>query len=166
MSFALVAAIAANRVIGKNNKLPWYIPEDLQHFYQLITNKPVIMGRKTYESIGKPLPSSRNIVLTRNLQLKLPSCEVVHSLDEVLNSFRGIAMIIGGATVYQQFLPLAERMYLTLIEHAFVGDSYFPQWQANEWKTIEESTQCNDRYTWRYLTLQRISSLLSQRVSK
>lgn len=159
MSFVIVAAVAANQVIGKNNKLPWHLPEDLQHFYQLIAHKPVIMGRKTYESIGKPLPSSRSIVLTRNHHLKIPGCEVIHTLHEILNA-SDIFMVIGGATIYQQFLPFAERMYLTLIEHAFVGDSYFPKWQANDWQIIEESTKCNDSYTWRYLTLQRVSSII------
>lgn len=157
MSFSIIAAIATNNVIGKNNKLPWHIPEDLEHFYSLVYGKPVIMGRKTYESIGKPIANSKNIILSHNPELKLVGCKVVNSIDTVLNLYKDKSeiMVIGGAAVYRQFLPFTSKMYLTFIDHQFDGDTYFPKWQVSEWETIAESAIRSNLYSWRLLTLQR-----------
>jgi dihydrofolate reductase len=157
MSFSIVAAIAANNVIGKNNKLPWHLPKDLEHFYQLIAGKPVVMGRKTYESIGRPIKNSENIVLSHNQAFKIKGGKVVHSIDEILNLFeKNIeVMIIGGETVYKQFLPLANKMYLTLIDQEFDGDTYFPKWKKSEWRIIDQSPKYSNLYSYSFLTLQR-----------
>ncbi len=139
MSLSIIAAIASNNVIGKNNKLPWHIPEELEHFYKIVYGKPVIMGRKTYESIGKPIENSLNIVLSHNTSLQLADCKIINSVTAVLDLYKD-AMIIGGESIYRQFLPFVNKMYLTFINQQFDGDAYFPKWQINEWKTIEDGT--------------------------
>jgi len=139
MKIAIVAALARNRVIGKNNRLPWRLPRDRRHFRELTMGKPVIMGRKTFASIGKALPGRKNIILTRDLNFRAEGGVVVHSSGEALKSAEGSeeVMIIGGAEIYREFLPLAERMYLTLIHADFEGDAYFPKYDPNEWQEKE-----------------------------
>lgn len=158
MSFSIIAAIASNNVIGKDNKLPWHIPDDLEHFYKTIYGKPVVAGRKTYESIGTPIKNSQNIVLSHNPALKIPGCKIVNSITDVLNSYPNDyeVMIIGGASIYHQFLPLVNKMYLTLIDQEFEGDSYFPKWHINNWQIIDESTMKSNLYPCRLLILQKI----------
>ncbi len=159
MSFSIIVAIASNNIIGKNNKLPWCIPEDLDRFYKLIYGKPIIMGRKTYESIGKPIKNSRNIVLSHNPSLHLPDCEIVHSVAAVLDLYRDDTevMVIGGESVYRQFLPFVNKMYLTFIDHQFDGDAYFPEWRASEWDIIDEQAAQTSSYPCRFVTLMRIN---------
>ena len=137
---ALVAALAANRVIGAGNRLPWHLPEDLKRFKRLTMGAPVIMGRKTHESIleqaGKPLPGRRNIVVTRRPGAAWAGCEVAHSLDAAL-ALAGDApeaFVIGGAELYRLALPRADRMYLTLLEAAYAGDALFPEFDPAEWR--------------------------------
>jgi dihydrofolate reductase len=156
MSFSIIAAIASNNVIGKNNKLPWHIPEDLKHFYKLVCGKPVIMGHNTYQSIGKPITDSRNIVLSHNPALCLPGCEIVNSVDTALKLCENEdeTMIVGGESTYRQFLPFVSKMYLTFIEHEFDGDAYFPKWQKNDWEVIDETT-LQSNYSFRFVTLQK-----------
>lgn len=155
--FSIVAAIASNNIIGKNNKLPWHIPEEMNSFYKLIHGKPVIMGRKTFESIGKPIKNSRNIILSHNKSLAPVGYEVFNSIASILDLYsnRIEIMVIGGGAVYSQFLPFANRMYLTLIEHEFDGDVYFPKWSQNEWETVEEKRYKSNLCSYRFLTLLR-----------
>ncbi|MDR1057430.1 MAG: dihydrofolate reductase [Coxiellaceae bacterium] len=158
MSFAIIAAIARNNVISKDNKLPWDIPEDLEHFYHLVSGKIVVMGYKTYESLKGPLENSKNIVLSRNRSLKLPRCLVMHSITEVLLRYQGSfeeIMIIGGAPIYREFLPYVDKMYLTLLEQDIEGDIYFPAWQNDEWRITSKRTAKSNLYSYNFLVLER-----------
>ncbi len=150
MTISFIAAVSKNGVIGENNSLIWKIPEDLKRFRQLTTGKPIIMGRKTFESIGKPLPNRTNIILTRDKNYKAEGCFVVHSVDDALEAGNGAEeiMIIGGAQIYAQFLPVADKMYLTFIDKDFEGDAFFPNYNKNEWKEIgrEERNDGNLKY--------------------
>jgi dihydrofolate reductase len=141
MIISLIAAVARNRVIGKRGSLPWYLPADLKHFQEVTKGKSIIMGRKTYESIGKPLPDRRNIVLTRDRFYKQGGCIVVHSLADALEAAgrSDEVMVIGGEEIYHEFLPFADRMYLTLIDAGFLGDAFFPEFDKSEWE--EKSRQ-------------------------
>ena len=161
MSFSIIAALAKNRVIGKHNQLPWSIAEDLAYFYQTVFQKPVVMGHHTYTSLGKPIAHSPNIVLSRDLTLSLPEVKVMHSVEEVVQFERAYpqeVMIIGGAEVYQQFIPLADKMYLTLIDEEINGDSYFPKWPKQEWLEISTKTSQNHRYGYRFVILVRVKT--------
>ena len=138
---SLVVAMDRNRLIGRDNALPWRLPADLKQFKAITLGKPVIMGRKTYESIGKPLPERHNIVVTRNAAYAAPGCTVVTSVDAALAA-AGAApevMVIGGAQLYAAFLPRAQRIYLTRVEADFEGDAWFPEWDAQEWHEISRS---------------------------
>lgn len=136
---SIIAAIAKNGIIGKDNDLPWDLKEDMKRFKKITLGKPVIMGRKTFESIGKPLPKRENIVLTRKKELKFPGCKTFNSIEKVLQFVKDYpeAMVIGGASIYKQFLPFAKKMYLTIIDKEFKGDTYFPTYNKNNWKEIE-----------------------------
>ena len=133
---SLVAALARNRVIGAGNRLPWHLPEDLKRFKRLTTGAPVIMGRKTHESIGKPLPGRRNIVVTRQPGASWHGCEVVHSLEAALAAAGDApeAFVIGGAELYALALPRADRMYLTLVDADHAGDAWFPEFDPADWR--------------------------------
>jgi dihydrofolate reductase len=132
----LIAAIAANRVIGRNNALPWRLPADLKRFKALTMGHPVVMGRKTYASIGRPLPGRRNLVITRNRGYSAPGCEIVHSLDAAIAACRGEQeiFIIGGAELYRESLPLAHSLEFTEIHAEFEGDATFPQFPLEQWR--------------------------------
>jgi dihydrofolate reductase len=137
---SLVVAAAANGVIGRDNAMPWHLPEDLAHFKRLTLGQPVVMGRKTYESIlaslGRPLPGRTNIVVTRQPGFAAPGCTVVGSLDAALETARGAeeVFVIGGAEIYRLALPRAKRVYLTRIDAAFEGDATFPALDPAEWR--------------------------------
>lgn len=140
----MIVAMAENRVIGRNNKLPWYLPNDLKYFKQTTMGKPILMGRKTFDSIGKPLPGRANIVITRNKQWQAEGVKVVHSLEEAFSLAESIAeidgsnelMIIGGDQIYQSALDRMDRIYLTQVHAEVEGDAFFPEldWQA--WQEI------------------------------
>ena len=132
----LIAALAANGVIGKNNALPWHLPADLKRFKSLTMGRPVVMGRKTHESIGRPLPGRRNLVITRNRGYSAPGCEVVHSLDEAIAACPGIEeiFIIGGAELYRESLPRAHSLEFTEIQAEFEGDATFPEFSLAQWR--------------------------------
>jgi len=132
----LIAALAANRVIGAGNRLPWHLPEDLKRFKRLTMGAPVIMGRKTRESIGKALPGRRNIVVTRQAGARWEGCDVASSLDAALALAADApeAFVIGGAELYRLALPRADRMYLTLLDAAYPGDALFPEFDPAEWR--------------------------------
>lgn len=141
-SLSILVAMAKNGVIGKNNGLPWHLPADLKHFKSLTMGHTLIMGRKTYESIGRPLPGRTNIIVTSQTDFKVTGTIVVHSLDEALlmgtlsdtSSQNCERFIIGGANLYRQTIALSQRMYITEIQRAFDGDTYFPAYDPEEWR--------------------------------
>ncbi len=168
MKLSMIVAQSENRVIGRNNKLPWNLPEDLRYFKQVTMGKPIIMGRKTYESIGRPLPGRLNIVITRSRDYARTGIEVVHSLDEALAqaaSFCEIngqaeALIIGGADLYAQALPLTQRLYLTQVHATVEGDAFFPHLAGNAWREVGaqrfSADGCNP-YDYSFQVLERIA---------
>ena len=135
---SIIAAMAENRVIGVNNTLPWRLPADLRHFRRVTTGHHVIMGRRNYESIGKPLPDRTNIVVTRNPSYRAPGCLVKHSVEDALRSAQNDpeVFVIGGAEIYRQALDRADRLYLTLIHAEVQGDTYFPPIDEKHWREI------------------------------
>ncbi len=138
---ALIAAVDKNFLIGKENGLPWDIPRDMKHFRETTKGKTVIMGRKTFESIGKPLPKRRNIILTRDTEFKAEGCEVKHSIEEILELAKTEEVfVIGGGAVYKEFLPFAEKLCLTHIEATFEGDTHFPLQDFSGWNKASEVT--------------------------
>ena len=138
---ALVVAMAKGRVIGKDGGLPWHIPEDLRHFRRVTMGHAILMGRKTWDSIGRPLPGRRNIVITRNRELQLEGAEVVHSLEEAVALARdggdSEPRVIGGASLYEAALPLATRIYLTEVDMEVEGDTFFPGLDESQWRESE-----------------------------
>ena len=135
---SLIAAMAENRVIGVNNTLPWRLPADLRHFRRVTTGHHVIMGRRNYESIGKPLPDRTNIVVTRNPSYRAPGCLVKHSIEDALAAAQNDpeVFVIGGAEIYRQALDRADRLYLTLVHAQIEGDTYFPPVDEKQWQEI------------------------------
>ena len=153
MRISLIAALARNRVIGRDNQLPWRLSADLQHFKTLTMGKPLIMGRKTFESIGKPLPGRTNIVLTRDREFLAQGCVVVHDIDQALQvaAEHDEVMIIGGANLYRQFLPRADRLYLTEVKAEVKGDTWFPDLDIAGWtETERDSHQADEKNEYDY----------------
>lgn len=137
---SIIVAIARNGVIGSGNNLIWHISEDLRRFKAITTGHPVVMGRKTYESIGRPLPNRTNVVITRQSDFKAEGCVVVHSLQEAIQQFAEDeeVFIIGGGSIYAEALPLTKRIYLTEVDADYEGDTYFPQWDRSSWQLIAQ----------------------------
>ena len=135
---SVIVAVAENGTIGDNNTLLWHITEDMKRFRQLTMGHPVVMGRKTYDSLGRPLPNRRNVVISRQ-DLAIEGCEVAHSLEEALALFQAEeeVFIIGGAQIYAEAMPVADRFYLTVVEHPYEGDTLFPAWNPLDWQLIE-----------------------------
>jgi len=142
----LIAAMAANRVIGKDNALPWHLPADLKRFKTLTMGHPVVMGRKTHESIGRPLPGRRNLVISRNRDYRAPGCEIVHSLDEATAACRGAKTIfvIGGAELYRESLARAHCLEFTEIHAEFEGDVTFPEVSLAQWRETAREVHANE----------------------
>ncbi len=136
----IIAAMSRNRVIGNKGELPWKLPEDMRHFTKVTTGFPVVMGRKTFESIGRPLKGRTNIILTRDISYQKDGCIVLNNVEDVVKNFsKEDLMVIGGEEIYRQFLPYAERIYLTLIDKDFEGDTFFPDFDKKNWiKKSEE----------------------------
>lgn len=160
MRIALIAAMAENHVIGRNNQLPWRIPADLKHFKVLTMGKPIIMGRKTYESIGRPLPGRDNIVLTGDVTYRAEGCEVVHSIAQALQVAGAVeeAMIVGGSDLYRQTIGDADRLYLTLVKAEVEGDAWFPEIDSRQWREIKrEAHRADDsnQYDYAFVVLER-----------
>lgn len=152
--------MSENRVIGQHNQLPWHLPADLKHFKRTTMGKPVVMGRKTFESIGRPLPGRTNIIVTRNPRFQQNNCIVVHSIEDAIDAVKTTdeLMVIGGASFYEQSIPLADRMYLTLIRHTFPGDAFFPRYQKDDWLEIERSDHDADDtnpYPYSFIVMER-----------
>lgn len=153
---ALVVAVASNGVIGRNGGLPWRIPEDLKHFRRVTTGHAVIMGRKTWESIGKPLANRRNIVITRTPGYAAEGAEVVASIDEAIARARETdeePRVIGGAEIYRATLPIATRLFLTEVHRDVEGDASFPPFDRAEWREVER--RAGEDETVQYVTLER-----------
>jgi dihydrofolate reductase len=160
MIISLIAALGNNNVIGKSNSLPWHLPADLKHFKDNTSGKPVIMGKATYESIGKPLPNRTNIILSNDPNFEIPGATVVHSIEDSIRAAGNApeVMIVGGASIYRQFLPLADRLYITRIYHDFEGDAYFPDFDLKEWKETERTDhKADDKnpYDYSFLIFER-----------
>ena len=141
MRISIIAAMSSNYVIGVNNTLPWKLSEDLRHFKALTLGKSLIMGRKTFDSIGRPLPGREIIVVTRQENYSQIGVKIAHSLKEAIKiSQQEEVFIAGGAQIYQQSLELADTLYLTLIEKDFIGDVYFPKWNNQVWQMDSEES--------------------------
>ena len=158
---SIIAALAENRVIGINNTLPWRLPNDLKHFRRLTTGHAIILGRKNYESIGKPLPERTNIVITRNRDFHADGCLIAHSLDEALALAKNDPeiFVIGGAEIYRAALARTNRLYLTRVHATIAGDTYFPEFDETEWREISRERHKRDErhaYAYSFVVLERI----------
>lgn len=162
MIISIIVAVADNWVIGKKNSLPWYLPADLKHFKEITMGHHIIMGQKTHESIGRALPGRTNIVLSFDKEYKAEGCTVVNSLDEAIsiaeNNGEKEVFVIGGASVYEQSVDIADKIYITRIHNKFDGDVYFPELDLNKWKEISrEEHQPDDKnpYEYEFLVLEK-----------
>ncbi|MNJ92960.1 Dihydrofolate reductase [compost metagenome] len=156
----IVVAISENNAIGKDNQLLWHLPADLKHFKNKTTGKTIIMGRKTYDSIGKPLPNRRNIVITRQRGLQLAGIEVVNSLEEAISICKADeeVFIIGGAEIYRQALPLVHKIELTRVHQEFEADAFFPELASETWKEVWKEDHLPDeknKFAYTFSTLER-----------
>jgi len=157
-----IVAMSENRAIGKNNQLPWHLPADLKHFRDLTINKPILMGRKTFQSIGRPLPNRLNVVISRDENFKIEGCRIYHSINEALFHLKDYPEIclIGGAELFRQMLPNVRRIYLTIVHHTVSGDVFFPELNSSEWNEIERVNHAPDDknpYSYSFITLERKS---------
>jgi dihydrofolate reductase len=156
---SLVAAMAKNRVIGKGNKMPWHLPADLKHFKNVTMAKPIVMGRKTFESIGRPLPGRENVIISKNKDYFADGCIVVHSVEDALTLLTDYEeiMVIGGGFLYSQMLEKADRLYLTYIDLEVEGDTCFPEFEhlnLTEIKTEPHTKDDKNQYDYRFVDYQ------------
>ena len=163
MRLSIIVAMDDNQLIGKDNALPWHLPADLGYFKKTTTGKTVLMGRKTHESIGRPLPNRRNVVVSRNTDFEAEGCEVVDSIDAALALAKDDdeVMVMGGASFYEQMLPSADRLYITQIEGKYEGDAYFPNFDRSEFIEISRESHVPDeknRHTYHFTVLERNST--------
>ena len=158
-TITLVAAMAANRAIGLDGQMPWHLPRELKHFRETTMGKPIVMGRKTWESIGRALPGRQNLVVTRNPRLEAPDCDVAGSLWEAVEMAAGDeVMIIGGGQLYAEALPMADRMVLTRVDCEPEADTWFPEWNEAEWIESASRDELPDEknpYAYRVFELKR-----------
>ncbi len=155
---SIIAAVARNGVIGHGNQMPWHLSEDLKHFKRVTIGCPVLMGRKTFESIGRPLPDRRNVVITRDPHWTAPGVEEAPSFEAALELLKHATKIfvIGGASVYAEALPLADELLITEIDHDFEGDTYFPPWDRSQFEeTARETHQSPEGWTYHFVTYTR-----------
>ena len=160
MIISLIAAMDRNRLIGNKNQLPWHLPADFSHFKKVTMGKPILMGRKTFESIGKPLPGRTNIVLSRNRDLKFEGVSCISDFEDVFTVAPDATelMVIGGSTIYEMLMPKIDRMYLTYVEAVFEGDAWFPEFSEEQWSEKEVEflpADDNNKYDCRFVTLER-----------
>jgi dihydrofolate reductase len=160
MKIAIIVATDNNRLIGKDNDLPWKLSADLQYFKRVTMGKPLIMGRKTHESIGRPLPGRKNIIITRDETFTAEGCVVVNSIDAALAECVDVeeVMVMGGASLYEQFLPRANKLYLTQVHAELTGDTWFPEWNPEQWLELErEDHQAdeNNQFDYSFIVYQR-----------
>ncbi|MEW7985619.1 MAG: type 3 dihydrofolate reductase [Candidatus Thiodiazotropha sp.] len=159
---SLIAAVASNGVIGVDNGLPWRLPADLQHFKSLTMGKPIIMGRRTWESLPGLLPGRRHIVVTAKRDYRAVGCELVHSVDEALQVAGEVpeVMIVGGGGLYRQMLPRANRLYLTRVEADVAGDAFFPEIDWSEWQEVSRDSHPADernQFAYTFVVLNRVN---------
>jgi dihydrofolate reductase len=159
---SMIVAMAHNRIIGADNDMPWHMPADLKHFKATTMGKPVVMGRKTYASIGKALPGRRNIVITRDADYQLDDADVAHSIDEALAmcAQESEVMIIGGGSIYEALIAHAQQLHLTFIDVAVAGDTRFPDWtQHGQWQEVSREAHPSDEknpHPYEFVTLVRV----------
>ena len=157
MTISIIAAISENNAIGKDNKLPWHLPADLKHFKSLTIGHHIIMGRKTFESIGKPLPGRTTIIITRKTGYKADGCIIVSSIENAISAVKNDSecFIIGGAEIFNQTVPLADKIYLTRIHQHIEGDTFFPDIAPGLWNKISEERNNPDEkneYDYSFIT--------------
>ena len=162
MIISLIAAMDEDRAIGYKNKLPWSLPSELKYFRETTKGKPVIMGRKTYESIGKPMPERLNIIVTRDKNYKADNCIVVNNREDAIKAAKvsDEIMVIGGAEIYNLFLPIADGLYITKVHGKFKADTYFPEFNENEWIKVKEKfvgKDTDNKYSYTIIVLERKS---------
>ena len=161
MKLSLIVAMASNRAIGLNNQMPWHLSADLKKFKQITMGAPILMGRKTYESIGKPLPGRSNIIISRNPSYTQQGCSVFNNIQSALASCQDYdeVFIIGGATFYQSMLAQADFIYLTQINKSFEADTFFPEINRNEWKEVSREDINDDKsvdFSYSFIKLERL----------
>lgn len=163
MKLAIIVATDQQGLIGKENDLPWKLSADLQYFRRVTMGKPIIMGRNTHESIGRALPGRKNIIVTKNKSYQAEGCTVVHSIPDALLACEQVeeVMIMGGASLYEQFLPQADKLYLTQVHASLTGDTWFPDWQKNEWSELSrEDYQADEKndYAYSFIVYEKLKS--------
>jgi len=161
MSISFIFAMDTQQAIGLNNQMPWRLPADQAYFRRTTMEHTVVMGRKTYESMGnKPLTGRNNVILTRNPEFTAEGCIVLHTVEEVIARYgTEETFVIGGAEIYQLFMPLVDRMYITLIEHEFAADTFFPEFEIEDWEIVaSEEGIMNDKnpYEHSFLVYDRV----------
>ncbi|NWF36699.1 type 3 dihydrofolate reductase [Mariprofundus sp. KV] len=159
---SLIWGMDRNRLIGKENGLPWRLPADMAWFKKSTMGKPILMGRKTYESIGRPLPGRTNLILTRQSDLNIEGCTVIHSIDEALAEVADAdeIMVMGGAEIYALLLDQADRLYITEIDGSFEGDAWFPEFDLSLWRETSREEYLPDEknlYAYAFITMERIT---------
>lgn len=161
MNLTLIAAMSENRVIGKDNDLPWHLPKDLKHFKGLTKGHHIIMGRRTFESMGnKPLPHRTNIIVTRQKDFRAPGCIVVHNLEDAIRKAENDSrpFIVGGGKIYQQALAYADSIELTVVHASLEGDTHFPELNENDWELVKKESHSRDEkheYGFDFLSYER-----------
>jgi len=161
VKLAIIVATDEKGLIGKDNDLPWKLSADLQYFRRVTMGKPLIMGRNTHESIGRALPGRKNIIVTKNKAYYVDGCVVVYSVEEALTACDSAeeVMVMGGASLYQQLLPQADRLYLTHVHASLEGDTWFPDWQRSEWREVSREDHLADDkndHDYSFIVLDRI----------
>jgi dihydrofolate reductase len=161
MKISLIVAMASNRVIGNNNIMPWHLSADLKKFKKITMGSPILMGRKTYESIGRPLPGRTNIIISRNPEYQQDGCLVFNDIEAAIKKgceTAGEIFVIGGADLYEAILPIADALYLTIIDKEFQGDTFFPDIDLNAWIEVERENICDDpdaAFSYSFLKLEK-----------
>ena len=163
MKLSLIVAMASNRAIGLNKKMPWHLSADLKKFKKITMGSPIVMGRKTFESIGKPLIGRKNIIISRNPDYQQQGCFVFDSIDNALQECRdeNEVFIIGGASLYKSLFSLADRLYLTEIKQAFEADTFFPEFDLTEWQEVAREDVSDDNsvdFDYSFITLERLKT--------
>jgi len=160
---SMIVAMGENNAIGKDNELLWHLPDDFKHFKSVTMGKPILMGRKTFESIGKPLPGRENIVVTRDKQFFSEGITIVNDVDAALFACEKYdeVMVIGGASFYEQMLPRADKLYITRVHESFEADAFFPEINMDDWQVLEQREHASDEkhaYSFSFVTYGRVSN--------
>jgi dihydrofolate reductase len=164
MKISLIVAMGSNRVIGNNNLMPWHLSADLKKFKKITMGSPILMGRKTYESIGRPLPGRTNLIISRNPEYRQDGCLVFNDVETAIKKgceSSGEIFVIGGADLYEALLPIADALYLTIINREFQGDTFFPDIDRNDWSEVERENIDNDpdaAFSYSFLKFEKANS--------